>query len=271
MHTTSTTGNKTKTVEYLVTARSCILPVPEAYPSFKSTGLPDRPRVLVSPMLPNKYTENYPFPVQEFSAFAKLLNGSTNDAIDNDKFDKRYRFISQVKFSVAASNGKLIVTVIHEKNKALIETDFGVEKTPIKTFTPPPLRIEQLRFKPMSNTRFDFGWTVLGRPHWLSEPLFEEICHRDCVYIWHKVTGSITLDSGKIILSVGISGSRFPSHALFIDHVQTKLVRQGALGNLWISDTADPARVSATGSAATRGFSGFGGGAFGGGGSGSTW
>jgi len=256
---------------YAIVAKTSILPIPEYYPSFHSTGLPFRPRLVMPLTIPNRYSENFNAPVLEFTAFAKLLNQSVHDSLWNGAFDMTYRLASRVKLEVYNLDGKLSVSITRDKSGNPVETDRGVEKTPLGTFTPPPLRVEDVVFKQISATRFDFSWLVLGRPHWMAEPLFEEVCHRDCVYIWHRVSGQITLEKGFFILKLSMAGSRFPSHALFLNGERKIFRYQGALGNLWVSDRLDSGRVTGSGLSEYHAPMAFGGGLSGGGGAGGKW
>lgn len=245
---------------FSIVARTSILKIPESYPDFISTGLPAR---AISAGFLHA-------PVQEFEVFADLLNNSVADDVSTEQFNKKYRLSSRVNMSVSVQGGKMSVVVESGKTGSPVETDFGVEKTPLGTFTPAPPLVEDVEFRQVSATRFQFGWIMLGRPHWMAEPLFEEICHRDCVYIWHRIGGHISPVEGRIIFKVGLEGSRFPTHALFINHRREILKAQGALGNLWVSDPAHPKRVTSSGPSEFHEVK-LGGGSFGGGGSGGTW
>lgn len=253
-----------------IVAKSAILPVPESYPSFEATGLPRRPRVVMPGTIPSKYTENLAAPVAEFSAFAMLLNNSTHDHFNTDVRDGQFRLYSRVLLAASWTSGKLSITLTSGTPAQRVEIEGGIEKTPIGTFVPPPLKVEDLKLRQVSSTQVDFGWMVLGRPHPMAEPLFEEVCHRQCVYIWHRIEGHISLVNGLPKAKIDISGSRFPSHAVFLDSKLVIKKHQGALGNLWVSDPRHPQRVTSSGPEEYSG-SAFGGGSFGGGGASSSW
>lgn len=254
-----------------IIAKTGILRVPEHYSSMAATGLPHRPRLVFLPSIPTKYNENINAPVQELGIFAKLLNQATYDQLTTTTKDKNYRLFSRLKLSISWAGDKLVVQPTSGTLTQRIESDFGVERTPIGVFTPPPLEIVDLALQQVSATQFKFGWLAMGRPHPASEVLFEEVCHRDCVYIWHRVGGFVTLNNGQAQVKVGFSGSRFPTHVLFINGKLAIRKYQGALGNLWVSEPANIKRVTSAGPPEHIVFSGFGGGSFGGGGSGGDW
>jgi hypothetical protein len=89
-----------------------------------------------------------------------------------------------------------------------------------------------------------FKWGVKGRPPSAVEPLFDAICRRSCVFIWHQVKGTVDCSSGvPVFTSLVIEGSRFPSHRLWLDDKEVFNVPQGPFSNLWNEEPGDPTRV----------------------------
>ena len=90
----------------------------------------------------------------------------------------------------------------------------------------------------VNKNTFRFSYLVWGRPDILAEPSFQYILPRESVNIWHAVSGSFSATDQGVDKSASLSGSRFPSHALWMDGKEIERIEQGAFGDLWRSDRA---------------------------------
>jgi hypothetical protein len=161
----------------------------------------------------------------------------------SDAMDKRYRLYSSRSFVVTCSNGR-IVTVVPTP----VITDAGTECIPRTSacLQPPPLIVSGVTAGTTSPSTFEFSWTAKGRPHLAAEPAFQAVCPRTSVYIWHRIHGRIQCNGSDARLDItGLTGSRFPSHRVFVNGViRAPGVAQGPLSNLWIpSSMSDPTLV----------------------------
>jgi hypothetical protein len=81
-------------------------------------------------------------------------------------------------------------------------------------------------------TGLTIDWWYKGRPHALAEPSFQLIRVRFNPYIWHKV--KVWCKSDTAFYSIEFfSGSKFPSHKLWIDGALQRTVNQGPFSGLW--------------------------------------
>ncbi|MCY0992090.1 hypothetical protein OV203_33435 [Nannocystis sp. ILAH1] len=138
-----------------------------------------------------------------------------------------------------------------------IDTDVGTEPArgkiiwnnpPIEgRFTPPPLRLSGEYFGRLGSggEQLGFSWVGLGRPHATLEPIFNFIYPRTSTYIWHTIFGAFRARPNGPELEVrDFSGSRFPSHKLFVNETVHKSIPQGFLARLWDAHPSDPKRVA---------------------------
>lgn len=158
-----------------------------------------------------------------------------------DAKDRGYRLYTSRTFTVTCLNG----TIINVRPSA-IDTDVGQECLPTTRLclTPPPILLTNVSLGPTSPASYAFAWTARGRPPSTAEYLFQAVCPRTSVYIWHRVQGRIECVGGEPRALVQLTGSRFPSHRLWINGVlQPGALAQGPFSNLWAPTPADPTLV----------------------------
>jgi len=159
-----------------------------------------------------------------------------------DAKDKRYRLYSARTFTVTCNGGRIASVA-----PTPIDADTGTECIP-RTSTclqPPPLIVYGVTAGMTSPTTFQFSWTAKGRPHLGAEPAFQLVCPRTSVFIWHNVSGRIECAGGEPRVAIRLTGSRFPSHRVFVNGViQPPTVPQGTYNNLWVpAGVSDPTLV----------------------------
>ncbi len=173
-------------------------------------------------------------------AFAAMLDRVVSDHIRNDVKDRMYRLFSDQSFRVACQEGQILSVT-----PTAMDTDVGQECLipGSACLTPPPLAVTPLTLRRTAPDAFAFGWTGKGRPHNLVEPSFQAICARTSRFIWHSVSGSIRCTGGGIAVGVQLTGSRFPTHAAFVNGALRASLPQGTLGQLWDPHPSDPTMV----------------------------
>lgn len=158
-----------------------------------------------------------------------------------DAKDRGYRLYTSRTFTVTCNNGTLVSVV-----PSVLDTDVGQECVPATRLclTPPPIIVTSVSAGPTSPASFAFAWTAKGRPPSTAEYMFQAVCPRTSVYIWHRVVGRIECVGGAPRASVQLTGSRFPSHRLWINGVlQPSALAQGPFSNLWMPTPSDPTLV----------------------------
>jgi hypothetical protein len=234
-----------------IVAKSGIMPVPTSYANYAATGLPPHttrlPSGLLSPVpLPaTPYTENLDAPVTELSLFCVALNASTHDSMLSAAKDRQYRMYSQLKLDASTNpSGQFVVRVFGQTTSAftasMFITEVGLEGG---VLTPPPLRIEELRLQMVNPNKYVVEWLTLGRPAPIAEPGFTEICWRDCVFIWHKVSLAIERVGPTFTCTPTLVGSKFPTHAVWVNGTKRATIAQGQIGKLWVPYAAGSSRV----------------------------
>jgi OmpA family len=173
-------------------------------------------------------------------AFAAMLDRVVSDHIRNDAKDRMYRLFSDQSFRVVCQNGQILSVT-----PAGMDTDVGQECLVAgrACLTPPPLVVTGLTVRRTAPDAFAFSWTGKGRPHNLVEPSFQAICARTSRFIWHSVSGSIRCSGGGIAVGVQLTGSRFPTHAAFVNGALRASLPQGTLSQLWDPHPSDPTMV----------------------------
>lgn len=239
-----------------IVAKSGIMPVPTSFANYAATGLPPHTSRLSIPTVPvipvpipmpaTPYSEILDAPVTEMSLFCAALNASTHDTMLSAAKDKQYRLFSQLKLNaITDAAGLFSVRVVGQTSSvytaAQFTTDVGLEGG---VLTPPPLRVEELRFQMTNPNTYVIEWLTLGRPHPLAEPGFSEICWRDCVFIWHKVSLTVQRVGTVFTCSATLKGSQFPTHAVWVDGTKRATIAQGAIGRLWWPISAGSSRVA---------------------------
>jgi hypothetical protein len=237
-----------------IVAKSGIMPVPTSYANYAATGLPPHstrlPTLGVLPGLPilpaTEYTENINAPVTELSLFCAALNASTHDTMTSAAKDRQYRMYSQLRLDANTdASGLFVVRVAGQSTSAftpsMFITEVGLEGG---VLTPPPLNITELRLQMTNPNKYVIEWLTLGRPAPVAEPGFTEICWRDCVYIWHKVSLAIERSGPMITCTPTLTGSKFPTHAAWVDGTKRASIAQGAIGRLWVPFAPGSSRVA---------------------------
>lgn len=166
------------------------------------------------------------------AAFARATDTGFSENPETDTKDKGYRIYSACTFTVTCEGGNLVSVVPSD-----LDTDSGTELS--GTLQAPPLTIMEFTSGMTGPGPFSFSWRVKGRPHPLAEAGFALVCPRDSVFIWHSVSGLITCNGDGVSVSVSITGSKFPSHRVFVNGAINSTVTQGSLSNLWVSDPSD--------------------------------
>ncbi|MET0211290.1 MAG: OmpA family protein, partial [Burkholderiaceae bacterium] len=180
-----------------------------------------------------------------FATDQAFSENPTSDAIFTSPppESKGYRLFSRGMVSVERRGSEAVSVSL----AGGLTTDAGKECVPgtgLCLQAPPLIVDEPFSTRRIDASRIAFRWGVKGRPPSAAEPAFEAICHRDCVFIWHQVKGTIDCSSGTaVITNLVVEGSRFPSHKVWLDGAQGAPVRQGPLSNLWDSAAGDPSRV----------------------------
>jgi outer membrane protein OmpA-like peptidoglycan-associated protein len=155
-----------------------------------------------------------------------------------DRADKRYRLLSECTFDITCRGGSLINVI-----PSTLITDSGLECIPSTgaCLQPPSLTtMSPVSVRRTGANTFVFSWRVKGRPHLLAEPVFQAVCPRLSVFIWHQISGEVDCSGASPrIAQVTLVGSKFPSHRVFVNGGIVNTIPQGVFSNLWISDPAD--------------------------------
>lgn len=156
---------------------------------------------------------------------------------------KGYRLFSRGQLN-AQSRGTELTTLAL---MGAIETDAGKECLPRTSvcLQAPPLVIDQpFVTRRIDPSRIAFRWGVKGRPPPGAEIGLEISCMRDSVFIWHQVDGVVDCSSGTAqVTGLTLTGSRFPSHRLWVDGTLERDIVQGPLSALWDGAPGDSTRV----------------------------
>jgi peptidoglycan hydrolase-like protein with peptidoglycan-binding domain len=159
-----------------------------------------------------------------------------------DRKDKGYRLFSERTFRVTCTDGRIASVV-----PSGLDTDAGRECLPGTAFClqPPPLIASGATAIVTGPNSFDFSWTAKGRPHPEAEPSFQAVCPRTSIFIWHTVSGRIECTGSTLSVNARLTGSRFPSHRVFVNGViqVPAELPQGVFSNLWRPDTSDDTLV----------------------------
>jgi hypothetical protein len=227
----------TRTETVKVVAKSSILPVGSAVGSVPCV------RLLPSPV------PGAVIPVPSGTAlqgaalqgFAAMLDRVVSDHIRNDAKDRMYRLFSEQSFRVVCQDGQIVSVT-----PSPMDTDVGKEcSVPgLPCLQPDPLVVTGVTLRRISPDTFAFGWMGRGRPHNLAEAVaFKAICARTSRFIWHNVSGTIRCGASGVMVGVQLSGSRFPTHAVFVNGALRASIPQGLLGMLWDPHPSDPTMV----------------------------
>jgi len=70
------------------------------------------------------------------------------------------------------------------------------------------------------------------------------VCPRTSVFIWHRVSGRVRCTPTGTDVTVHLSGSKFPTHRVFVNGTAMRTVPQGGFARLWFPvSLTEPTRV----------------------------
>ncbi len=219
---------ETRTETVKIVARSSILPVGSA-----TGSVPCTVSTVPGTALPIPSSA-------ALRAFSAQLGLVVRDHIRSDAKDRQYRLYTQQSFRVACQNGQIVSVT-----PAPMDTDVGEECIiPSRgCLTPLPITITGVTLRRTAPDAFAFGWMGEGCPHPLAEVAFQTICRRTSRFIWHTISGTIRCGATGVSVGVAVAGSRFPTHAVFVNGALRASIPQGTLGMLWDPSPTNPKRV----------------------------
>lgn len=159
----------------------------------------------------------------------------------NDRKDGEYRLFAHMQVRFCCDNGKLKFP-----NKS-DDMEGGLEGIPLgeRLFLGVSGTINlNSKLTRVNTSSVELEWTTWGRPNRLVEPRMQAIGFRDSVNIWHygRVTFKCNGDYAEYKVH-DFTGSRFPSHRLWISSVLEEDIDQGYLSDLWVSSLFNPTFV----------------------------
>ena len=83
-------------------------------------------------------------------------------------------------------------------------------------------------------------YRMRGQPNDAANILMNKVKPRACTYIWHAIDAEVACKDGKPRAGATMSGSKFPSHRLWINGMLVKDIPQGPFDSLWQCDGVDP-------------------------------
>jgi hypothetical protein len=89
----------------------------------------------------------------------------------------------------------------------------------------------------------NFSYAIKGKPNDAVLPSLQVVQPRTCYNIWHRVRAVATCRNGVAQLDTQLSGSRFPSHRVWINEDVKTTIDQGPFSNLWDCDPSAPDMV----------------------------
>lgn len=213
----------TTTASFVLTAKSYIARVGDRVGSIPELPGPIAPRTLVTGQ-------------QRLVALAKATDAAFNEDPRVPSKNSVYRLFSQCRFDVSYDPKVGVSKVVASK----LETDVGLEgplRPPAMTVTPVTLKVE-------TGHKVSFTWFGKGRPHKLAEPAFQIVRPRTSKYIWHRVGGVISVKNDDVHFDVFLTGSRFPSHRVFLDKKIVAYRKQDVFSALWTPAVGDNTAVA---------------------------
>jgi len=175
-----------------------------------------------------------PPPSLRLLAMATATDRMMCEGPTHDRKDKGYRLYSACTLRLTCRGGQLV-----DVTPSALDTDTGMEG---------PLQAPPLITSPVKVTRttdgFAFEWSARGRPHLAAEPPFQAVCPRSSVFIWHRVTGRVRCTPTETDVTVSLSGSKFPTHRVFVNGTAVRTLPQGGFARLWYpAGWTEPTRV----------------------------
>lgn len=174
--------------------------------------------------------------LQKLKAFAVATDLAFHeDPGDDRRVDgptKGYRLFSQRQFTVTCRGPELISV-----QASALDSDVGKEGP----YQPPPMRILVNQYWREAEYSVLFEWEGMAKPHPDVEVSFQVVRKRLSTYIWHKIRGRLfcTADGTPQVEIREFTGSRFPSHRVFVNGRVERTISQGAFVNLWYGKPAD--------------------------------
>lgn len=144
-----------------------------------------------------------------------------------DEKDKAYRLYSALDLEFRQSGRYRLRLANDIRPDHDIGKELAMELPPDGTFF--GAKAEQI-----NDFTVEFAWTFRGRPHLAAELMNAAVKGRESFYIWHTVKGKAWADPKGIHHHIEVSGSRFPSHKLFLDGKEVQRVDQGNVSDLWV-------------------------------------
>jgi hypothetical protein len=182
-----------------------------------------------------------PTAVARLAALAAATDAAFSENPLSDKKDKKYRLYTSRVFRVTCAGGKLLSVT-----PGSLDTDTGLECVPRTSLClhPPPMIVLSSSVVRTGPSTCSFSWTAKGRPPRTAEPGFQVVCPRTSWFIWHSVSGTIDCRGPTMRIVTTPTGSRFPSHRVFVDGALTHTIPQGPFSNLWVPNSRDITMVA---------------------------
>ncbi len=165
--------------------------------------------------------------------FAKATDLGFSENPTTDRFDKAYRAVSEMKFAVACDGNK-----VKQMTATPLATDTGKEG-PLQA----PAGVTWGVSSKQTGTTATFQWAVKAMPHAYTLPAFNAIKSRTSIWVWHTIGGRISCPAGRAKVDFNLTGSKFPTHRVFVDGVERKTMTQGPFSNLWRASRYDRTMV----------------------------
>jgi len=179
--------------------------------------------------IPGMNVQKYPL----LLAMVALLRGAISDVPPVDGTpDGRYRLYSSRTFWLSCCEYNNSIT---RWSASSFSTDSGLEGPDFFQVSPADLIVERVRAWQVTKSCIRFTWRARGTPNFpFAEAAFQVIHPRMSRFIWHYVDGIICCNKGQPTSNVRISGSRFPSHDVFVNDRWKHRKSQGKHSYLWI-------------------------------------
>ncbi|HKQ29982.1 MAG TPA: hypothetical protein VJS66_01745 [Burkholderiales bacterium] len=87
------------------------------------------------------------------------------------------------------------------------------------------------------------SYGIRGKPNDAALSSFHIVAPRTCHSIWHRTRATVTCRDGAAQMGTALTGSRFPSHRVWVNDEVKQGFDQGPFSKLWDCDPAAPDRV----------------------------
>jgi hypothetical protein len=175
-------------------------------------------------------------------AMAAVVDCATlnENPVDGTQGSKEYRLWSQLVVDVTCSGEKVASWQLHP-----VQQDFGSEIVIFATAgdLSKPLKVQPSQSGKSPTDKVSFSYRLRGRPNDAAVAVMNLVKPRTCSYIWHEVAGTLACRQNQPQIAATITGSKFPSHRLWVGNMKVKDVAQGPFKNLWRCDPTDPSSV----------------------------